>query len=89
MNTQPFHSRWFVGFSIFLFFLISLTWILFDWERFLHSPLIPIGTSIDYILPSGTSVRVLANDLTQLGLLQRPHYLMLLAFYLVFVGVLI
>jgi UPF0755 protein len=72
--------RWFVSFAFAMLLLISATLFLIDWLRFLYTPLIPYKTSIDYILPSGASVRVLANDLAQLGFLKRPSYFIAVAY---------
>jgi UPF0755 protein len=66
--------------SFFLLFLILSALFLFDWIRFLNTPLISKNMSMDYILPSGTSVRVLANDLNKLGVLNHPGYFELLAY---------
>jgi len=66
--------------GFFLLLIISMGLFLFDWVRFLISPIIPPKTSMDYILPSGGSVRVLANDLNQLGLLNHPLYFEILAY---------
>jgi UPF0755 protein len=49
--------------------------------RFVHTPLIPPGKSVDYIFQEGSSVRVLAYDLQKLGLLNNPNYLIVLAYW--------
>lgn len=77
---MKFSSAFLVSFAFFLLFLISSTIVIVSWIRFLNTPLIPRNTHIDYILPSGASVRVLSNDLSHLGLLDHPRYFELLAY---------
>jgi UPF0755 protein len=80
MKYVHYSNRFLLALSVLIICLVSLAFFLIDWEIFLHSPLIPPKTHVDYILPSGSSVRVLAEDLHQLGLLRRPRYLILLAY---------
>ncbi len=77
---KHYSSAFLVSFAFFLLFIIASTIVIVDWTRFLHAPLIPKDTHIDYILPSGASVRVLSNDLNRLGLLHHPRYFELLAY---------
>lgn len=80
MKYVHYSNRFLLVLSALIILLVTVTLALIDWEIFLHSSLIPPKTHVDYILPSGSSVRVLANDLHQLGFLNRPRYLILLAY---------
>jgi len=80
MKYVHYSNRFLLALSVLIIFLVSLAFILIDWEIFLHSPLIPPKTHIDYILPSGASVRVLSDDLYQLGFLSHPRFFILLAY---------
>ncbi|HEV2613283.1 MAG TPA: endolytic transglycosylase MltG [Gammaproteobacteria bacterium] len=80
MKYVHYSNRFLLALSVLIIFLVSITLFLIDWEIFLHTPLIPPNTQVDYILPSGSSARGLASDLHQLGFLKRPRYLILLAY---------
>lgn len=80
MKYVHYSNRFLLALSALLILLVAFALFLVDWEVFLHSPLIPPKTHVDYILPAGSSARGLANDLQQLGFLKRPRYLILLAY---------
>ena len=80
MKYVHYSNRFLYALAALIIFLLSIASFLIDWEIFLHTPVVPANTHIDYILPSGASVRVLADDLNQLGLIHRPRYLILLAY---------
>lgn len=80
MKYVHYSNRFLFALAALIIFLISVASFLIDWEVFLHTPVVPPNTHVDYILPSGASVRVLADDLNQLGLIKRPKYLILLAY---------
>ena len=80
MKQWHYSTKFLLGLAVLLISLLSLAAFLIDWEIFLHTPLIPPKTKLDYILPAGSSVHVLAHDLHQLGFLTRPHYFLLLAY---------
>jgi UPF0755 protein len=51
-----------------------LLWFFWDVFQFLHSPLIPVNHSVNYVLQPGANVKVIAEDLHKMGWLQRPKY---------------
>lgn len=62
-----------VGLGV-IFFIIS------SFIKFLDTPLIPAGKNIDYVLKPGSSIKLLANDFYNLGLLSQPNFLIWLGY---------
>lgn len=53
---------------------------LYSFNSFLKTPLVPADQTLDYVFKAGSNVKTLAYDLQQLGVLNKPRYLILLAF---------
>lgn len=60
-------------------FLLFLGYLSISYQRFLNSPLIPANQSFDYVLPPGSNITVIANQLQQAGFLHHRSYLIFLA----------
>lgn len=50
-------------------------------NKFIQSPIIPSCKNVDYVLKPGASIKVLANDLYKLGLLDQPSFLIALGYW--------
>ncbi len=50
-------------------------------RTFLNTPLIPAGKNINYIFKTGSSIKVLAKDLNDLKVLDKPNFLIWLAYW--------
>ena len=59
-------------FAVFIGFMIKLY---FDWIQFLLTPMIPQGSRIVYQLAPNTGIKKLADDLHDLGYLNKPEYM--------------
>lgn len=68
-------------FGLILFLTISLlSYIISSIYTFLNTPLIPPQQNINYIFSGHSTVKTLATDLNQIGVLQHPNYLIALAY---------
>ncbi|MES9831199.1 MAG: endolytic transglycosylase MltG [Candidatus Thiodiazotropha sp. DIVDIV] len=67
-----------LGISIFVISLL-LAWGWLEYSDFVNKPLVLPSEGLNYQLISGTSVRGLANDLQQKGIIQKPVLLEFLA----------
>lgn len=74
-------SKWLSKFGIFSLLVLGtiLVWLTIHFVAFLRTPLSP-NKSFDYILKPGSSVRALANDLYDKGLIEHPNFLIVLAY---------
>lgn len=61
-----------------LFFLLSLFAI--NLHHVAYQKVIPAQTTIDYVFPAGSSVKILARDLHAMGIIHQPNTFILLAY---------
>ncbi len=64
-----------------LFLLSGLAGLTAAYKNFLKIPIVQPDRPLDYVLKPGASIRTLASDLHQLGLLPQPKFLILLAYW--------
>ncbi len=60
-----------IGITVFVVSIL-LAWGWMEYDDFISSPLTLVDDGVDYVLAPGTSVRALAEDLAQKGILQKP-----------------
>ncbi len=56
-------------------------WLVVTWKNFLDTPLILSDKPVDYVLERGSSIKDLADDLYQSGVIARPDFLIALTYY--------
>ena len=66
--------------SLILIISAYLAYFSINFYKFTHTPLLPPGKTLNYILPQHASIRILAHDLQQQGILQHPNYLIVLGY---------
>lgn len=74
-------KKWWIASAIVILVLLSaLAGFASAYKNFLATPIVQPDKSLDYVLKPGASIRTLANDLQQRGLLPQPEFLILLAY---------
>lgn len=70
----------FISTSIISIIILTILFFIYNFITFLQTPLTPPNKNINYIFVPHGSVRTLANDLNQLGILQHPNQLIFLSY---------
>jgi len=73
-------SKWFRIFVVVTVALIGcFIWLSIEWLHFLNTPLIASDRpAVDFVIDSGDSVKILVRELQNKGVLQKPHFFILL-----------